>query len=891
MITGRMNTVPIDSLHQKPHIPETQTLEIIVKKVTPDAGVLVIAKNNPRSSNWAPFEKGTVEVPGADSSLRVTLADADGTVYWERVIRPGKRARFVTRGAAGVHTAVLSAPDGEVLDRHRFRLQPETQFTCSHGPYAQLAEELHKMMAEAEGRFIRWEDKIYRLLMNWSRDHVYTLKALKYYVTDVKSGMEFYTERPREDGSFWDTVRHNPSKPAPAWLSEVLGDGYFTYDRDREWILRRIPIEADVEFCVAEGVYYAWKASGDDRWMAEQLPALERALEQNTTSPEHWSRKHGLRRRSFCMDSWDFANPHYCEVDHRCFSENDPQFLFHGDNSGLYSMYWRLAEMHEALGHAERAAELRDEGAGLRERANNKLWFKSNYGHMIPETLPEKAVYAKVGDERKRMSLSTGYTINRGLPTHEMAVATLREYQRRGKAHRRESFAEWWAMDPPYSKEQWPDKGPPEGEYMNGGICAIAAGELAKAAFDHGMEDYGADILRRIWDLAQRDGGHLHQVYRRIPEDHSEPEARFTPVDLRLFANVGLRHGAHPGVPTWTDEGVNDMRNLPVGRRRFGQQEFEVIDPRENEGRSIVRLDANGLDGWREVTIPVGGLKGRSLYFMHALGHSMKDVTQVATYDVIYEDGTERRIPIRSRREIGHWWDISDALDKHRKKHHPVARETTRVAWRGANGEWKNVGLHMFGWNNPDPDKAIRAIRCTALCVSQLPRRSEGVIHPEPARPVLLAAVSVSDQPVSFETRIRSYGLPDCWSQAAVYYSIAEGLAGIEDTGRAFSRIRLSPRWSRTEAKRAAVTLHYPASGGYCSYTMTVDDRRNRITLDLTGSFVEGEIHLLMPGRTKAKTVTLAGEKIPFTSSKIEKSVYTDFDLTAPPNGPIVIQY
>ena len=188
-------------------------------------------------------------------------------------------------------------------------------------------------------------------------------------------------------------------------------------------------------------------------------------------------------------------------------NRGDPQFLFHADNSGFYASHWRMAEMYDALGHTERAAELREEGEALRKRANEKLFFGTHYGHMIPERLPEKEVYALVGDERERMSLSTGYTINRGLPTHEMAVKILKEYQRRGKAKRKESFAEWWSMDPMYTKEQWPSHGPAQGDYMNGAIGPVIAGELAKAAFDHGMEDYGTDILDRVWRLAERDPG------------------------------------------------------------------------------------------------------------------------------------------------------------------------------------------------------------------------------------------------------------------------------------------------------------------------------------------------------------------------------------------------
>src|SRR5690606_10537841 len=141
---------------------------------------------------------------------------------------------------------------------------------------------------------------------------------------------------------------------------------------------------------------------------------------------------------------------------------------------------------------------------------------------------------------------------------------------------------------------------------------------------------------------------------------------------------------------------------------------------------------------------------------------------------------------------------------------------------------------------------------------------------------VMLAAISVSDEPVAYETPIRSYGLPDNWAQAAVYYAIAEGLAGIEDAGRAFSRVNVSPRWASTEATEAQVTLHYPASDGYCTYRYTLDPGRRRVTLDLTGSFRSARLHVLQPGRAAAKRVLLEGEEAGFRNRRVEQSSYVD---------------
>lgn len=49
---------------------------------------------------------------------------------------------------------------------------------------------------------------------------------------------------------------------------------------------------------------------------------------------------------------------------------------------------------------------------------------------------------------------------------------------------------------------------------MNGGVNTIVAGELAKAALQHGYEAYGVDILRRVNELMDQHNGDLPVAYR-----------------------------------------------------------------------------------------------------------------------------------------------------------------------------------------------------------------------------------------------------------------------------------------------------------------------------------------------------------------------------------------
>lgn len=834
-------------------------------------------------SYFLPLE--SVSLTSADpETAQVRAWDSTGRCYFQSDLKPKQALQFQIRGSAGRHFLEILDADGQTLETATLLLKPHTVLACDQGPYAQLAERLARLVEiYHESRYLLINNRIYRMFVTWTRDHVHTLKALKYYVSDVYSGVEYWLETQKKDGMFYDCIHANGEYPGRTWFGEALGKDWFRYDDGGKFIVRRPAVLADTEFVVTEGVWYAWKASGDDAWMEAQLPKLEKALKYNSSDPLRWSKKWGLVKRSFCMDGWDFAHPLFCKGDHRCINKGDPQFLFHGDNSGLYASYWRMAEMYEHLGNFERAEELREEGEAFRQRANAKLFYSNVYGHMIPETMDEKKLYAQVGDERKRMSLATGYTINRKMPTHEMAVKIIDEYRKRGKEHQAESFAEWWAMDPMYTEEQWPGQNSGAysgmGEYMNGGISPVVAGELAKAAFDHGREDYGVDILNRVWELIERDGGNLHDTYRRAPEHPPQPHPKFQFVDLTGVVNRGLRDKAHREVTAWTGEGVNDMRNLPTGQQKFGLIEFDVIKPEANAGKAVLYITPDGHQGTpKSATIPVANLTGQSVFFLHTGAHSAPPHAVMGTYDVYYADGTVERIHVCNGHETGLWWGLSDTPNQLGGA--PVDRSTTRVAWRGSNGEWHNVGLHVFGWKNPHPEKAITAIRVEATKVGG--PGSGGL---------LLAGISVSDSPVEFELRIHSYGLPACWGQAAVYYAIAEGLAGIEDTGCAFDQVKVSPRWSISEADRADVTLHYPASDGYCSYRYALDKKRKRLTLDLTGSFEEAEVHCLLPKGAQAKRVVVDGAEVPFENVRVEASGYADFYLEEMPSSAVVIEY
>ena len=195
-------------------------------------------------------------------------------------------------------------------------------------------------------------------------------------------------------------------------------------------------------------------------------------------------------------------------------------------------------------------------------------------------------------------------------------------------------------------------------------------------------------------------------------------DGAFQTLDLKPIVNMGWRDDvAGDGKGGWTDQGDNDLRQISIGRHEWLGLPFELIDPSQNGGKAVLTLGSKKfLAGPLTATARFGG-KARSLYFLQAAAWSGG---HMATYIVRYADGATAEIPIRDKEEIMNWW-------------YPAHGPQYRAAIHVPNAQTDDVGLVAFGWENPQPEKAIREIEFKSL-------NTDGV--------VVVAAVTASDQPL-----------------------------------------------------------------------------------------------------------------------------------------------
>ncbi|MFA5203353.1 MAG: alpha-amylase family protein [Lentisphaeria bacterium] len=243
---------------------------------------------------------------------------------------------------------------------------------------------------------------------------------------------------------------------------------------------------------------------------------------------------------------------------------------------------------------------------------------------------------------------------------------------------------------------------------------------------------FGKSPVKSLKTLTKKDVDNLHR--KALEAEHPESESRarerasfaaereassnYPPVaegkcafiDLTKAANLGFKdeiEGDRKG--GWFDQGANDLRGMPLGKRVFSGIPFTIIDPAGNGGKSVAVLCGTNRDWLPEKAenIPVG-LTAKNIYFLHAAGWEAPQGTPCLRYRIRYEDGTRVEIPVEFGVKIGGWWN-------------PQALPEAKIALDIPNPVCRHVGLYCFRWSNPYPGKTIRCLDAESMKTDAVP--------------------------------------------------------------------------------------------------------------------------------------------------------------------------
>jgi len=387
----------------------------------------------------------------------------------------------------------------------------QTTFTNESGIYAKMLSDLKTNLYEqATIKTVNLDGKERLMFVTWIRDHIHTMKAYKYWEKDMASYLDFFLGRQTPKGMYFDYWE--------SYKDHNVGQLYFTNCFDREFyfvdvenqnFFFRMPIEADLEYLMVEGVYTNWQTNGDEQYLNKWLPAIVKGMKYEMTDPLRWSAKNLLVKRPYSIDTWDFTSgPDSLKgVDRLLYHIGNtletPKGIMHGDNSGMFQASKQLARLYEAVGQPESAKEWSLQGDLFLQRLNAVCWNGKFYSHFVPEEPVPSQIKT---DPINSIGLSNTYSINRGSTTPEMAASIIKTYQEIGEKTKSESVAPWFGIYP-FIAPHFGNYA--VGEYMNGAVLPLVGGELTKAAFQNGYEKYAVEQLKVLDQLMEKNARKL----------------------------------------------------------------------------------------------------------------------------------------------------------------------------------------------------------------------------------------------------------------------------------------------------------------------------------------------------------------------------------------------
>lgn len=213
-----------------------------------------------------------------------------------------------------------------------------------------------------------------------------------------------------------------------------------------------------------------------------------------------------------------------------------------------------------------------------------------------------------------------------------------------------------------------------------------------------------------FWTSASPQPGALPSepaLARRFADAWNRPAYRArpipgAPVDLRRAATQ--RHIDDDGMG-WQGKGPEyDLRALQPGWARLNGIRFEILDPTQNGGKSVVMLK-----GERDVaeamperaTVPVARRAGCVAILHATLDRAINFGDVVGRYEFTLSGGAEFSVKVAYGRNISSW--LADA-------ERGIPSIEQEVAWTGKTRAGNDVNLQILRWKNPDPGRRVESI-------------------------------------------------------------------------------------------------------------------------------------------------------------------------------------
>jgi hypothetical protein len=793
----------------------------------------------------------------------ISIKDGAGREYAKFNVQP--QVTFIVCGSLGTHTITVFDKKGKETGQIKFNVDAKTNLSDG-GKFENLFNLLYKGMCvyNPDGYDkITVDGKDYHYFVNWVLDNNETGKGMQYFQPYASDMVDLFSKYQCKDGMIWSFVEKDDGNPG--YFEQRNADLHYALRTSSKSHFVRQPNENHVEYLFVDLMYTAWKANGNTEWMKSKLSTAARALDYSITDTLRWSKKYKLLKRPLTIDSWDFQvddeyTPDYAIGKTMALVPGKTKFgVYFGDNTGYADACDQLAEMMNYVGQTVDAEKYKKRSTEIRNALNALSWNGKFFTHFIDE---DASVKRDLGvDMKSQIAQGNCYSINRRLP-HEQCKAIIETYLNLKKNLPMGSPGEWYAIYPPFEKgfgshnEKW--------QYMNGGVASHAAGELARGAYENGYENYASDILLRLLDLGNKygDGKRIWFAYTgSIPPAPAAPN--YTLINIAKQANMDLWVRQSPKAKPWAEEREgNDLRNIPTGDQTFAGIKFNIVNPDQNEHRSVIAV-SNRKGYPQQIEVPINA-SVPTVYLLHTIvDMGSENIAGSVTFQ--YFDGSTKSQYIIGGKHLSGWWYPS------------LSTDNSGIAWRGTNPECLNIGLSWFALANPSPEKKIEKLifKCSA---------DKGIY--------MVVGITLADKEHYVAPKPESYGGPDNWAASLAMSALIEGMAGCKNEDLMYRVVRLSPRWTSASVNNVKVISRFAASQGYIAYQYKNDVASKQLQLFTTGSGEKANMHILLPsGVSTVQSVLIDEKPVTYAISQVEQSKYVDFTLSLPSNKSIVIQY
>ncbi|MEO7046405.1 MAG: hypothetical protein ABI091_13930, partial [Ferruginibacter sp.] len=595
----------------------------------------------------------------------IKVFNGDGKEYFSSLTKP--IIHFTAGGALGKQIIRIYNQD-RIIDSLSFYVDAKTNIDDGGYYKKMFALFYNGMFADAKkGTFpIEWNGKTYHVFVPWVLDNYQTMKGLKYFLPNGEQLVDIMRQAQRSDGMIYSFIQNMSN--ADYFLTRDKFSGYSKRIGDKVFV--RQPVENHPEYLYVNTIYACWKSDGDNAWMKKNLESAERALDYAPHDPARWSNRFRLLKRVYTIDSWDFAvddeyMPDIGITNTMVIDPNKSKFgVFFGDNTAYIQACYHLAEMLDLTDDSANAMKYKQRGNEMSERLNKLAWNGKFFTHFIDE---DSTVHRHLGvDEKTQIAQSNAYSINRSI-THVQSKAIIETYLNLKNHLPFGSPGEWYAIYPPFQNgftqhdAIW--------QYMNGGVGGHVAGELARGAYANGFENYGTDILNRIFELGKKFDNKIYFAYTgSVPP--APPAPVYKTINISAYANMDLSNTNNSANHKWMNGGKSgdDFHNLPVGEQMFDSIKFDVINPAANSRNAVVAVsNQKGLPD--SVSIPVNDTAA-CIYLLHTSGKPESE-NVAGVVKIMYEDGSNYLQYIIMGKQLAYWWFTE------------LKTETSGVAWYG----------------------------------------------------------------------------------------------------------------------------------------------------------------------------------------------------------------